>query len=134
MNRRAHPCFKIRFSSKSIRLCLVACILNLGVSVLLQPGAAAQNLAATARTIQGKVFAPSGSATAGAVVYLKDLKSLEIKTFISGQDGGYRFGQLSTQDDYQLWAEAGGHKSKNKNISSFDSKKSFEINLHIEDK
>ena len=104
------------------------------VTLLNVSSASAQSLAATSRTIQGKVFAPGGEAKAGAVVYLKDEKSLEIKTFISGADGGYRFGQLSAQEDYLLWAEGDGHKSKNKSISSFDSKKKFEINLHLEAK
>ncbi len=86
------------------------------------------------RVIQGKVFGPSGEPQAGAVVYLKDEKSLEIKTYISTAEGVYRFGQLGSQDDFSLWAEFGGHKSKNKNISAFDSKKTFDISLHIEDK
>jgi len=95
--------------------------------------ASAQSLAATERVIQGKVFAASGSPQAGAVVYLKDMKSLEIKTYIA-QDGTYRFGQLGTQDDYQLWAEFGGHKSKTRIISAFDSRKFFDMPLHIEAK
>ena len=86
------------------------------------------------RVIQGKVFSPGGEPQSGAVVYLKDEKSLEIKTYISTADGVYRFGQLGSQADYLLWAEFGGHKSKNKNISAFDSKKTFDISLHIEDK
>jgi hypothetical protein len=83
--------------------------------------------------IQGKVFAANGSVQTGAVVYLKDMKSLEIKTYIA-QDGTYRFGQLGTQDDYQLWAEFGGHKSKTRIISAFDSRKFFEMPLHLEAK
>jgi hypothetical protein len=119
----------------ALPLCLLACIISTVAITLLHTGtAAAQGLAATSRVIQGKVFAPTGEAKAGAVVYLKDEKSLEIKTYISGADGAYRFGQLGSQDDYQLWAEADGHKSKTKNISSFDSKKRFDISLHLEAK
>jgi hypothetical protein len=94
----------------------------------------AQSLATTSRVVQGKVLADNGAPQQGAIVYLKDQKSLEIKTFISAQDGAFRFGQLGSQDDYALWAEFGGHKSKTKNISSFDSKKTFDINLHLEAK
>ncbi len=86
------------------------------------------------RTIQGKVFAASGSLQSGAIVYLKDVKSLEIKTYISTEDGAFRFGQLGSQDDYQVWAEFGGHKTKVKMISSFDSKKVFLLSLHLEGK
>lgn len=116
---------------------MLTAAMALGTTALLPmvhvTGAVAQNLAATQRVIQGKVFAASGSTQSGAVVYLKDLKSLEIKTYIA-QDGSYRFGQLGTSDDYQLWAEFGGHKSKVKNISTFDSRKFFDVPLHIEDK
>ena len=94
----------------------------------------AQSLATTSRVVQGKVFADNGSPQQGAIVYLKDQKSLEIKTFISAQGGDFRFGQLGSQDDYTVWAEFGGHKSKTKNISSFDSKKVFDISLHLEAK
>jgi hypothetical protein len=96
--------------------------------------ASAQSASAAQKVIQGKVFGADGNTLTGAVVYLKDLKSLEIKTYISSQDGVYRFGQLNMQDDYELWAESGGHKTKVKNISSFDSKKLFQISLHLEDK
>jgi hypothetical protein len=107
--------------------------LPLLVTLCSSADASAQSLAATERVIQGKVFAASGSPQTGAVVYLKDMKSLEIKTYIA-QDGSYRFGQLGTQDDYQLWAEFGGHKSKTKIISSFDSRKFFDVPLHLENK
>jgi hypothetical protein len=94
----------------------------------------AQTAAATSRTVEGKVYAASGAPQSDAVVYLKDEKTLEIKTYISIKDGTYRFVQLGNQDDYLLWAEFGGHKSKSKTISSFDAKKVFEVALHIEDK
>ncbi len=54
-----------------------------------------------------------------------------IKSFIAPNDGGYRFGQLSSSTDYQLWAEAAGKKSPTKVVSSFDSKNLFVINLKI---
>jgi hypothetical protein len=59
-------------------------------------------------------------------------KSLEVRTYITEADGHYRFGQLSSEVDYQLWAEYKGHKSKTKSISSFDSKKQFNFDLKID--
>ncbi len=120
---------------KRLTAVLAFCISALPVFVTLcsPADASAQSLATTERVIQGKVFAANGSVQTGAVVYLKDMKSLEIKTYIA-QDGTYRFGQLGTQDDYQLWAEFGGHKSKTRIISAFDSRKFFEMPLHLEAK
>jgi hypothetical protein len=117
----------------SLRRAVLAAGLAAGAfpCILVNP---AQAQSTSERTIQGKVFAANGSLQSGAIVYLKDIKSLEIKTYISTQDGAFRFGQLGGQDDYQVWAEFGGHKSKIKTISSFDSKKLFLLSLHIEEK
>jgi hypothetical protein len=87
-------------------------------------------IAQGSRSVEGKVYAQSAP-VAGAVVYLQDSKTNDVKSFISTQDGSYRFGQLSTDVDYQLWAEYKGQKSDKKNISSFNSKKQLVIDLHI---
>jgi hypothetical protein len=84
------------------------------------------------RVVQGKVTDKADAGINGAVVYLKDDHSLAVKSFISEPDGGYRFGQLADGVDYELWAESNGKKSPTKTISSFDSKKSFQINLKID--
>ncbi len=103
-------------------------------ALLMQPASlSAQNVPVAQRVIRGKVYGSGDTPQNGAVVYLKNMKSLEIKTYIA-QDATYRFGQLGTSEDYQLWAEFGGHKSKVKNISGFDSNKQFDVSLHIEDK
>jgi hypothetical protein len=92
----------------------------------------AQNLGQTVRVVQGVVRDSSDQPQANAVVYLQDQKSLEVRTYITEVDGRYRFGQLSSEVDYQLWAEYKGHKSKTRSISSFDSKKQFTFDLKIE--
>jgi hypothetical protein len=85
------------------------------------------------RSVEGKVYGAQESVLGSAVVYLLDSKTNNIKSFISTQDGSYRFGQLSSSVDYQLWAEYKGKKSDKKNISSFNSKKQLFIDLHIKD-
>jgi hypothetical protein len=92
----------------------------------------AQNIAQTVRVVQGVARDSSDQPQANAVVYLQDQKSMEVRTYITEADGHYRFGQLSSDVDYQLWAEYKGHKSKTRSISSFDSKKQFIFDLKID--
>lgn len=94
--------------------------------------AAAQQRGPVARTVSGKVISKSDAPLRGAVVYLKDDHSLSVKSFIADDKGGFRFGQLSQNTDYELWAELDGKKSNTRTISSFDNKNEFLINLKID--
>jgi hypothetical protein len=96
------------------------------------PHSLAQNIGQSVRVVQGIVQTAESLPQANAVVYLQDQKTLQVRTYITDADGRYRFGQLSSDVDYQLWAEFKGHKSKTKSISSFDSKKQFNFDLKIE--
>jgi hypothetical protein len=108
-------------------------ILLLLVAFLIpQPQSPAQSLAQSVRVVQGIAQNSDSQPQANAVVYLQDQKSLEVRTYITEADGHYRFGQLSSDVDYQLWAEYKGHKSKIRAISSFDSKKQFNFDLKID--
>ncbi|MGC2402729.1 MAG: carboxypeptidase-like regulatory domain-containing protein [Acidobacteriaceae bacterium] len=92
-----------------------------------------QSLAQSVRVVQGNVTNSDNQLQPNAVVYLQDQKTLEVRTFITQTDDGhYRFGQLSSDVDYQIWAEFHGHKSKTRAISSFDSKKQFNFDLKID--
>jgi hypothetical protein len=109
-----------------------AAVMTLVVVCLLVPVASiAQNDAV--RSVEGKVYGAQSAPLGSAVVYLQDSKTNNIKSFISTADGSYRFGQLSSSVDYQIWAEFKGKKSDKRNISSFNSKKQLFIDLHIKD-
>jgi Carboxypeptidase regulatory-like domain len=86
------------------------------------------------RVVQGKVVDKSDAGLKGATVFLKDGHTLAVRSYVASDDGSYRFGQLSTSADYQLWAEVNGKKSGVKNISSFDTRNEFNITLKIDTK
>ena len=92
----------------------------------------AQDRGPAQRVVMGKVVDKADALVKGAVVYLKDGRSLSVKSFITDDQGEYRFGQLAQNTDYELWAENNGKKSSVKNISSFDSKNTFHVNLKID--
>jgi Carboxypeptidase regulatory-like domain len=84
------------------------------------------------RVVQGKVVDKEDAPVKGAVVYLKDGHTLSVKSYIAGDDGAYRFGQLAQNTDYSVWAESGGKKSPVKSVSSFDTRKEFNFILKID--
>jgi hypothetical protein len=104
-------------------LLIVACMF-----IAHSPAALAQT---AQRVVQGKVELASGGMAKGAIVYIKNGKTLEVRTYISTDDGSYRFGQLNSDADYTVWAEYQGKKSKERTVSSFDTKKVFNIPLKI---
>ena len=84
------------------------------------------------RVVTGKVVDKGGAAVRNAVVYLKDDRTSAVKSYLSDDTGGYRFGQLAQGTDYELWAEADGKKSGIKTVSSFESKNSITMNLKLD--
>ncbi|MBV9669891.1 MAG: carboxypeptidase regulatory-like domain-containing protein [Acidobacteriales bacterium] len=83
------------------------------------------------RHVTGKVLSANDAPVKDAVVYLKNLKTLAIKTLISDAQGNYNFMELSPNVDYQIWAESNGQKSSTKTVSSFDSRSEFDVDLHL---
>jgi hypothetical protein len=83
------------------------------------------------RTVQGVVSAPDDSPIVGAVVYLKNTKTLQVRSFITQEHGAYFFHGLSPDVDYELRAENKGASSPTKTLSSFDSRKAANLDLKI---
>src|SRR5271170_4805981 len=75
------------------------------------------------KSLEGKVLGNGDVPLESAIVYLQDSKTSSIRSFIATQDGSYRFGQISPDIDYQVWAKYKDAKSPTKTISSFDSRK-----------
>ena len=103
---------------------LLALALGLTVSLL---GLLAQDT----RSVEGVVSGADNKAVVGAVVQLKDTKTLQIRSFITQADGSYHFSGLSTNVEYELKADKDGATSGSKSLSVYDGRKVAVINLKL---
>src|SRR5580765_6730615 len=86
------------------------------------------------RNVTGQVMTKSDAPLSDAVVYLKNTKTLTIKSFITEKDGAYRFHGPSPNIDYEIYADYQGQKSQTKTISSFDNRNNITLNIRIDAK
>jgi hypothetical protein len=86
----------------------------------------------TTRTLTGTVLDKSDKPVPNAVVYLKNTKTLAVKTYIAQTDGTYRFPELSPNVDYDVYAQKDGKQSKSKTLSQFDDRDKPNLNLQID--
>jgi len=86
------------------------------------------------RTVKGKVIDKDENPVASGVVYLKNVKTRTVKTYISEDDGSYRFSGLDPNVDYEVHAEHGDRASSKRTVSSFDSRKEIVIHLKLDKK
>ena len=108
---------------------LAVLVLALALPLAAQKKDAREN--ATTRSVQGVVTDSADNGLEGAVVQLKDSKSLQIRSFITRAGGEYHFHGLNKDIDYELKAEHQGKTSDDKRLSSFDSRRQAVINLKI---
>jgi hypothetical protein len=116
---------KARSSVKRIAVFTVVLAL-LGCGVVL-----AQRPHTQPRMLVGHVFGGHDEPVEKAIVYLKNTKTLMIRTYISDADGSYRFPALSPNVDYEVYAESNGSRSDTKTVSAFDDRKLLDITLRL---
>jgi hypothetical protein len=83
------------------------------------------------RTVEGVVIDAEDAFVEGAVVQLKDTKTLQIRSFITRDGGAYHFHGLSRDIDYELKADHQGKSSGTRTLSSFDGRRKAVINLKL---
>ncbi len=108
-------------------------LLLLALGIPVSPAMARQS-SAQLRTVRGVVVNGSGVPLASAVVYLKNMKTMAIRTYISPSDGRYRFSGLDPNVDYEIHAEHQNLTSASHTISSFDSNSDIVILLKVDRK
>ena len=83
------------------------------------------------KTLTGQVVDKEGKGLAQAVVYLKNERTLEIRTHIADGEGNYRFNGLNPEIDFSVHAEHRGASSSTRTVSSMDGKKDVYLVLEI---
>lgn len=87
-----------------------------------------------ARTLVGHVLNDRGEPVQKAIVYVKNTKTLAIKTYITEADGSYHFPGLAPNVDYEVYAEHEGLHTDTKTLSGFDNRKEANITLKLHSK
>jgi len=121
------------------RLTAIAAILLAAGALLAAPTAGATAVVQRgeqneARTLTGRVVDDREQPLQKAIVYLKNTKNLAIKTYISEPDGSFRFSGLSSNIDYEVYAEHEGARSDTKTLSGFDSRRQVSMTLKLKGK
>ena len=83
------------------------------------------------KSVSGVVTDASGNPVPGAVVQLKNTKTLQVRSFIAKEMGEYYFQGLATDVDYELKADSNGKSSGTKVLSLFDSHAEAKLNLQL---
>ena len=84
------------------------------------------------RTVRGTVLDRGENPLASAVVHLKNVRTLTVRTYISDSTGQYRFSGLDPNVDYELHAERDNLTSNVRTISSFDTRKEIVVPLKVD--
>jgi hypothetical protein len=107
----------------------------LAILIALALGASAQDdkkskkEQSTLRSVQGIVVDAADQPVIGAVVQLKDVRTLQMRSYITKLDGEYHFSSLKVDDDYELEARNNHLTSGPRKISIFDNRKVVIQNL-----
>jgi hypothetical protein len=117
-----------RMSFKNACLIAGAFLLVISVAVHAAPD---KKDKAQGRLLFGKVLDQQDNPVAGAIVYVTNMRTHAVKTYIVSQEGTYRFPGLSMVD-YEVYAQYNGHKSDTKSVSQFDDRSQVYIDLRID--
>lgn len=106
-------------------------VLAMGAALLLpaQNDKKSKKEEATLRSVQGTVVDNEDKPVVGAIVQLKDDRTLQMRSYITKANGEYHFSSLKVDDDYEVEAKNNHLTSGPKKISVFDNRKIVIQNL-----
>jgi hypothetical protein len=108
--------------------------LLLGVAAAGSPFSKDKDKDTVGRMLTGKVLDHHDNPLPNAIVYLSNMRTRAVKSYIIGADGAYHFPELSPNIDYEVYAQYKGLKSDTKTVSQFDDRKIVNIILRIDTK
>ena len=108
---------------------LLAVLLLLGTSGALE--AQKRKKGPPTRSVKGLVMDQSENSLPGAVVQLKNTRTLQVKSFITPADGSYYFHGLDFSTDYELTAHYKETSSRKRTVSSLDGRPEVIYNLKV---
>ena len=114
------------------RLSLVA--LALGVLLAVLPSmslAQKKKKGKPTKSVTGLVTNEAEEGLSGAVVQLKNTRTLQVKSFIADARGSYYFHGLDPSVDYEIKARYNESTSRTRTVSSFDSRDEVIYNFTI---
>ena len=86
------------------------------------------------KTVHGEVMDKSDNKAPNSVVFLRNTRTNQVRSFIADEAGEYRFSGLDPNTDYEIHAEKDALKSQIRSVSSFDSRKDLTLNLKLDKK
>ena len=101
---------------------------TIGLLVLLSADALAQEV----RAVRGTVTDERGQVLVGAIVQLRNNATLQIRSYITQNEGEYHFEELSTEVTYKVQASYKGTYSRSRAVSRFSSRALKTIDLEID--
>ena len=83
------------------------------------------------RTIHGSAIDKDENPVPSSVIYLLNVRTQAVKTYIADDAGSYRFSGLDPNVDYEVHAEHDDTMSATRTVSSFDSRRDIEVILKL---
>jgi hypothetical protein len=117
--------------ARSLRPLLLLAIAALWFSTCTALHAQDENGQPELRTVHGTVIDRNENPVGSGIVYLENMKTQTVKTYITRADGLYRFSGLDPNVDYQIHAEHDALTSSSHTISSYDSRRDIDMPLKL---
>lgn len=129
---RSVPYLPESFAAFATRFTLLILVVLVGSSsVSARTSRVQDQKAPELRTVHGTVIDKEENPVASGIVYLKNMKTQGVKTYIANDAGEYRFSGLDPNVDYEIHAEHNDLTSSVRTISSYDSRRDINLPLKL---